>query len=290
MANVWLVSAVGLAAGSLLYAWLVSPTRFLRARARARLHQLEHRGDGEGGSSAIAGFLFWLIQRPLVASDFRELEDALEASGKSPLQARQYYLLVCWLVPLGLLVVVALLFDAMAGVIAFILAFLLTRRSVRSAGRAAERQQNREAIELCYMTRMLMEAGLTPERALRLIARQGRTLMPLLIRRIDRFNRVMESGADRSRALDELGQNRNIRVLRSYVSLMKQAGTLGTGVAQGLDQIIDEAHHEARSKLKEETNRVAAHMTIIMIVFMLPALFILVGGPAVLTILDALQR
>jgi len=31
-------------------------------------------------------------------------------------------------------------------------------------------------------------------------------------------------------------------------------------------------------------------MTIIMMVFMLPSLFILIGGPAVLSIMDALQR
>ena len=51
-----------------------------------------------------------------------------------------------------------------------------------------------------------------------------------------------------------------------------------------------EAQHEERSKLKEETNKIGARMTIIMMIFMLPSLFMLIGGPAVLSILDAFQR
>lgn len=131
---------------------------------------------------------------------------------------------------------------------------------------------------------------MSPERSLKLISHQARDLMPLLIQRVDRFNRVMESGADRTAAFEELGRNRNLTVLRSYVALMKQSGTLGSKVAGGLDQIVKEAQHQERSKLKEETNKIGARMTIIMMLFMLPSLFMLIGGPAVLSILDAFQR
>lgn len=246
--------------------------------------------DEEPDNSPLGNFLYWLVSKPLLAGDFRELEPALDATGKTPVQARKHYVVWCWLLPLIVVVVAGLTTDFLTTAIAFMLAFYLSRRGIRSAGRTAEKQQNREAIELCQMTRMLMEAGLSPERSLKLISHQARDLMPLLVRRIDRFNRVMESGADRSRALDELGHNRNLTVLRSYVTLMKQAGSLGAGVSGALEQIIAEAHHEERSKLKEETNRIGARMTIIMMVFMLPSLFILIGGPAVLSIIDALQR
>ncbi|ONF45038.1 type II secretion system-like protein [Marinobacter lutaoensis] len=290
MVNLWFVMAIVLAAASVVYAWRVAPDRALRARVNARLHHREFRADTEVDDSLLGAFLFWLVERPLMAGDFKELETALDATGKTPLQARRYYVLVCWVLPLVVLLATVIAFDVLVSAIAFMLAFYLSRRSIRSAGASAEKQQNREAIELCHMTRMLMEAGLSPERSLKLISHQARGLMPLLVRRIDRFNRVMESGADRSRALDELGRNRNLTVLRSYATLMKQAGALGSGVSGGLEQIIAEAHHEERSKLKEETNRVGARMTIIMMVFMLPALFILIGGPAVLSIMDALQR
>ena len=110
----------------------------------------------------------------------------------------------------------------------------------------------------------------------------------MLSARLDRFNRLMESGAERSQALDELGENRRIPVLRNYVVLMKQSSQLGAGVSLSLDQIIEEAQNVERNRVREETNRIGAKMTVIMMAFMLPALFILIGGPAVISIAEAL--
>jgi tight adherence protein C len=112
----------------------------------------------------------------------------------------------------------------------------------------------------------------------------------MLSARLDRFNRLMESGAERSQALDELGENRRIPVLRNYVVLMKQSSQLGAGVSLSLDQIIEEAQNVERNRVREETNRIGAKMTVIMMAFMLPALFILIGGPAVISIAEALSR
>ena len=109
----------------------------------------------------------------------------------------------------------------------------------------------------------------------------------MLSSRLDRFNRLMESGAERTQALDELGENRRIPVLRNYVVLMKQSSQLGAGVSLSLDQIIEEAQSVERNRVREETNRIGAKMTVIMMVFMLPALFILIGGPAMISIADA---
>ncbi|MBN7771259.1 type II secretion system F family protein [Marinobacter daepoensis] len=290
MDNFWFAAALICALVSLVsvYAW--SPARALKARATSRLqhHQMVNDENAEG--AILNEFVFALVEKKFLAGDFKELEEALDATGKTPLRARQVYLVFCWLLPMVAAVLLAVFADVLIAMIGFMLCFYLPRRSIRSAGKTAEKQQNREAIELCHLTRMMMEAGLTPERALKLIALQGRELMPLLIKRIERFNRVMESGADRSHALEDMGRNKNLNVLRSYVTIMKQAGSLGSAVSGGLEQIIADAHHDERSKLKEETNRIGARMTIIMMVFMLPALFILIGGPAVLSIMDALQR
>ncbi|RMJ05619.1 Bacterial type II secretion system protein F domain protein [Marinobacter litoralis] len=290
MVNLWFIGAIVLAMASVLYLWVWGPAWALQARVRARLSHRQLTTEDETGSPPLETFVYWLVDRPLLSGDFKELEPALDATGKTPYRARQYYILLCWVVPFVLTLAAIVFSGVMTTAVTFMMSFYLSRQFIRSSGRTAEKQQNRESIELCQMTRMLMEAGLSPERSLKLISHQARELMPLLVTRIDRFNRVMESGADRSRALDELGRNRNLTVLRSYVTLMKQAGTLGAGVSGALEQIVTEAHHEERSKLKEETNKVGARMTIIMMVFMLPSLFILIGGPAVLSIMDALQR
>jgi len=287
--DIWLFLSIIVAVLAMAVGLLGSPAWAIRSRVNARLNHRRLAVDDSGDDSPLSDAIFSLVDIPAIAADFKELEPALDATGRSPFQARLYYLLWCWLFPVLATIIGFQFLDFVMASIVLLLAFFLPRRAIRAAGNSAEKQQNREAIELCYMTRMLMEAGLSPERSLKLISHQARDLMPLLINRVDRFNRVMESGADRTAAFEELGRNRNLTVLRSYVALMKQSGTLGSKVSGGLDQIVAEAQHQERSKLKEETNKIGARMTVIMMLLMLPSLFLLIGGPAVLSILDAFQ-
>lgn len=289
MNNVWLIAALMVAVIALWVAGVKTPQWWRRSRINARLREMPMEESGRSS--------FWLTRlagqftdSALARGDFEEIRDAFAATGRSREQAQVLYLLFCWLLPAVLVVAGFLVLGPLGGMLVAALAFLLPRRLIRRMGKIAERRQNLEAVELCHLTRMLMEAGLSLERVLRLIAGQARPLLPMLTPRLDRFNRLMESGAERGQALDELGENRGIPVLRSYVVLMKQSGQLGAGVSASLEQIIQEAQSVERNRIREETNRVGAKMTVVMMVFMLPALFILIGGPAVINIADALSR
>lgn len=293
MADLWFFLS---AAAALLAVWMagyLAPRWALKARVHERL---VNRGSNldVAGKEDISGILADLGESftslSAIQGDYEDMEAALETTGRNRQQSQATYMGLCWLLPLVVIVSGFMIAGPGAGIIIAGVAFVLPRRVIRTMGANAERAQNLEAIELCHMTRMLMEAGLSIERALRLIAAQARPIMPHLAGRLDRFNRVMESGADRSAALDDLGRNRRIVVLRSYVSLMKQSGTLGAGVTTSLDQIIREAQQTARSRINEETNRIGAKMTIVMMVFLLPGLFLLIGGPAVMAIVETISR
>lgn len=291
MADGWYAISAVTALLALWMAGYMAPRWALRARIHQRLRNRGAAGDEEQGLNAwLAELAERFVGLSSIAGDYEDMEAALETTGRNRQQSQATYVVLCWLLPAVVIVLGFVITGPIAGAVVAAAAFLLPRRIIRSMGANAEKKQNLEAIELCHMTRMLMEAGLSIERALRLVAVQARPVMPHLAVRLDRFNRVMESGADRSVALDELGRNRRILVLRSYVNLMKQSGTLGAGVTGSLDQIIREAQQTERSRLKEDTNRVGAKMTIVMMVFMLPGLFLLVGGPAVISVVETLSR
>lgn len=290
MNNVWLILSVILVAVSI---WLLFRARHweMQARVSQRLNDSgSHSGDSETGRFWLWRMSAALTESAIAASDYQEIRQAMAGMGKSREQSQVIYLLTCWILPALVALVGFLFFGAIGGVLLSVAGFILPRRTIRSMGAHAEMRQNLEAVELCHMTRMLMEAGLSLERVMRIIGVQGRPLLPVLIPRIDRFNRLMQSGAERSQALDELGENKRIPVLRSYVVLMKQSSLLGSGVSTSLDQIIEEAQNVERNRIREETNRIGAKMTVVMMAFMLPALFILIGGPAVISIADALAR
>ncbi len=289
MNSLWFVSAAALAFVAVWVAWVKAPQWARRARINARLHRLADQEE-EVSSFWLARLASQFTESAIARGDFQEIREAYAATGRSREQAQLLYLLFCWVLPAAAVVAGFLLFGPIGGMITAALAFLVPRRTIRSMGERAEQQQNLEAVELCHLTRMLMEAGLSLERVLRLIANQARPLLPMLSSRLDRFNRLMASGAERTRALDELGENRRIPVLRNYVVLMKQSSQLGAGVSLSLDQIIEEAQNVERNRVREETNRIGAKMTVVMMAFMLPALFILIGGPAVISIAEALSQ
>ncbi|ASK35975.1 type II secretion protein F [Alcanivorax sp. N3-2A] len=289
MINPWLIAAIAVALTSVWVASIKAPRWARRARINARLK--ERAVDDDTASSSWLGELASrFTESSLVLNDFEEIRQAYAATGRGKEQAQVLYLLFCWLIPALATVAGFTLFGVLGGMIVAAFAFLMPRRVIRGMGKNAELRQNLEAMELCHLTRMLMEAGLSLERVLRLIATQGRAMLPMLAPKLDRFNRLMESGAERSQALDELGENRRIPVLRNYVVLMKQSSQLGAGVSHSLDQIIHEAQNVERNRIREATNRIGAKMTVVMMAFMLPALFILIGGPAVISIGEALSR
>ncbi|WP_101674161.1 type II secretion system F family protein [Alloalcanivorax mobilis] len=289
MINAWLLAAIVIALASVWVASVKAPQWARRARINARLR--EQAVDEDAVKSSWLGRLAsQFTESSLARGDFEEIREAYAATGRGKEQAQVLYLLFCWLIPALAIMAGFAVFGLLGGMVVAVLAFLVPRRVIRGMGKAAELQQNLEAVELCHLTRMLIEAGLSLERVLRLIAAQGRAMLPMLAPRLDRFNRLMESGAERSQALDELGENRRIPVLRNYVVLMKQSSQLGAGVSHSLDQIIHEAQNVERNRIREETNRIGAKMTVVMMAFMLPALFSLIGGPAVISIAEALSR
>ena len=289
MAELLLVLAILLALTACWALLAKAPQWYLRSRIHARLHRVET-SDGAPSTFLFGRMLNSITSNAMIVGDFNECYESLDAAGYSAVSAQLVYLLAGWLMPLLVTVGSMLMFGAIGGLMALGLTFIGARRFIRSLGHHAEFRQNLEAIELCHLTRMMMESGVSLERSLRIIERQAQPVIPMLARRLNRFNRMMEAGAERSAALQELvGKSKRIPVLRNYVSLMKQSGKLGSGVTGSLSQIVDEGRRTERNRVKEATNRIGAKMTVVMMVFMLPSLFILIGGPAMITLMESFQ-
>jgi len=261
-----------------------------RRRVLERLNQRGASAEPEARNVVMEGISSRLTASPFMRDDYKEVFKALRITGREPEKIQGIYLLACWLLPVMLLLLGALLAGFLGAMALGVIGFIGSRRYIRSLAGKACYQQNLEAIELAQMLAMLLEAGLTIERGFRVAALQARPLIPGLAFRLDRFNRLMESGADRSAALDDIGEGKDIPVLHSLTRLLKQSGALGGAITESIEQLINEALDVERSRVKEQVNRVGAKMTVIMMVFMMPALFIIIGGPAGINIVQALTR
>ncbi|MBE7323278.1 type II secretion system F family protein [Nocardioides sp. Y6] len=138
-----------------------------------------------------------------------------------------------------------------------------------------------DAIDLLTIS---VESGLAFDAAVQQVARN--TDGPLA----EEFARVlqeMQIGNGRSAALRALADRTNLEELRSFVSAMVQADAFGIPIAQVLRVQSSEMRTKRRQKAEEKAQQVPVKMTIPLIFCILPVLFVIVLGPAVISIMDS---
>ena len=138
-----------------------------------------------------------------------------------------------------------------------------------------------DAIDLLTIS---VEAGLGFDAAVQQVAQN--TEGPLADE-LARMLREMQLGQGRSAALRGLADRSTVPELRAFVGAMVQADMLGIPIAQVLRVQSAEIRVKRRQRAEERAQQVPVKMTIPLIFCILPCLFVVVLGPAVLSIMDS---
>jgi len=130
------------------------------------------------------------------------------------------------------------------------------------------------------------EAGLSVDMAFNRVARELSKAYPELG---DEFSlTAIELGflTDRRAAFENLAQRVNLDSIRGVVTTMIQTEKYGTPLAAALRVLSAEFRHERMMRAEEKAARLPAIMTVPLIMFILPVLFIVILGPAACSISD----
>jgi tight adherence protein C len=95
---------------------------------------------------------------------------------------------------------------------------------------------------------------------------------------------------ERRQALDNLSKRVTLPSIRAVVSSLLQTEKYGTPLAQSLRVLAAEFRNERMMRAEEKAARLPAVLTVPMVVFILPTLFIVLIGPAVIKTIDALTK
>lgn len=91
-------------------------------------------------------------------------------------------------------------------------------------------------------------------------------------------------------ALARLARRIDVPIVRSVVTSLSQTLRFGTPLAQAMRGVASELRNEALVKMEERVNRLPALLSIPMIVFILPTIILVSGGPAALQAIDLITR
>ena len=139
-----------------------------------------------------------------------------------------------------------------------------------------------DAVDLLTIS---VESGLGFDAALQQVARN--TEGPLA-GEFSRVLREMQLGQGRAEALRGLGERSDVPDLKSFIGAMTQADAFGIPVGQVLRTQSGEMRVKRRQRAETKAQQVPVKITIPLIFFILPALFMAVMGPAVISMMDSL--
>jgi tight adherence protein C len=144
-----------------------------------------------------------------------------------------------------------------------------------------------DAIELLVIA---VEAGLSLEDAMHRIVVELRRSRPAIADELAITSADLRILPNRDEALRRLAERVDLPSVHSVVTTLSQTLKYGTPLAQALRVVAEELRNDGLLKLEEQANRMPVLLTVPMILFILPSLFLIIGGPAFLKVLDAFTR
>ena len=133
------------------------------------------------------------------------------------------------------------------------------------------------------------EAGLSLDAALERVGRELRNSWPELADEVSLTSIELSFLPERRMALDNLMRRVPLGQIRALVNTMHQTERFGTPLSQALRVLSSEMRVERLSKAEEKAARLPAVLTVPMIVFILPTLFVVLIGPGALRTMDGMR-
>lgn len=134
---------------------------------------------------------------------------------------------------------------------------------------------------------LCVEAGLGFEMALFRVSRELKAVAPVLSREFAQYFYETRGGLSRTEALANMKTRNRSAGLDAFVDVVLQSMRFGTDVAGALRVHSESMRTERHQIAEEKGGKIAVKLTLPLVFFVLPALLIIILGPAVLRLMDA---
>ena len=133
-----------------------------------------------------------------------------------------------------------------------------------------------------------VEAGMGLDQTIKRIADEMKLSHSAISDEFGLMNLEMRAGRSRQDAMHNLAERTGIEEVRSLVTLLIQTEKFGTSIAQALRVHSDSMRTKRRQKAEEMAIKLPVKMLFPLILFIFPALFVVIVGPAAIRIYRAI--
>jgi tight adherence protein C len=258
--------------------------------------------DGPGRSRPLQALTEWLsgigarCRRFYHPENIEQLKTMLQSAGFNPHRTTSIVLggkiLSMLLFPAAAMILsvgqplnarfVLVLFGIVAGIMGPRLALGLIRRRFN----AAIQRGAPDAIDLLVVC---CEAGMGLEAGIERVTHEMQRSNPAVSRVLGGLLDDLRTLPDRRDAFNNLSNRSTCEGLRRFGTMLHQSLQYGTPLGEALRAIAEELRRDRITRLEARAHKLGAKLTIPMVIFMLPAMFVVLGGGPGLDLLHSLR-
>lgn len=177
-----------------------------------------------------------------------------------------------------------------APAVALGIGYLLPKRVLAAAAKYRQQRIAREIATFIPLLRILFESGMAVEQSLRVLGNDAQRLLPSLTHELRLILARVDSGLELGEELGKTARLLEVDEFTDTCIILQQLIQQGGGAMKSLlalKQLLDDRR---LTRLQEYISKMSAKMSVVMMVFLFPALLIVLGGPAFIGIARALSH
>ena len=143
-----------------------------------------------------------------------------------------------------------------------------------------------DSLDLMVVT---IEAGLGLDAALRRVSEEIKTVHPELSEELVLASLETQMGLSRAESLNNLALRTDVSEMKSLTAILIQAERFGTSIAQAVRTHADSMRVKRSQQAEERAAKTAVKLILPLILFIFPALFVVLAGPAMMKLFETLS-
>jgi len=163
--------------------------------------------------------------------------------------------------------------------LALAVGYLFPKRLLVLFAQRRQKQIVQEVSTFIPLLRILFESGMAVEQALRVLSQEGQALLPVVTGELRLVLARVDSGLELGEELNKVASLLEVDEFDDICVILQQLIHQGGGAMKSLlalKQVLDDRR---LTRLQEYISKMSAKMSVVMMVFLFPALLIVLAGP-----------
>ena len=162
--------------------------------------------------------------------------------------------------------------------------YLLPKRLLAFAAVRRQQQVATEVSTFIPLLRILFESGMAVEQALRVLSQEARQLLPVLTAELRLVLARVDSGLELSQELQKAASLLAVDEFDDTCVILQQLIQQGGGAMKSLQALKSLLDDRRLTRMQEYISKMSAKMSVVMMLFLFPALLMVLGGPSIIAI------